>query len=129
MVTIQYFDGNKHIPVEVSENFAKAFQLMEKEDALTERKETRRHESLDELISKGYEFVQEEPEENEWMQEMLKKLPEALKQLTDEQLWLIEQVFYFNRNQTDIGNELGISQQAIQRRLERVLKKLKKFLG
>lgn len=129
MVTIQYFDGNKHIPVEVSENFAKAFQQMEKEDALTERKETRRHESLDELISKGYEFVQEEPEENEWMQEMLKKLPEALKQLTDEQLWLIEQVFYFNRNQTDIGNELGISQQAIQRRLERILKKLKKFLG
>ena len=129
MVTIQYFDGNKHIPVEVSEDFAKAFQQMEKEDALTERKETRRHESLDELISKGYEFVQEEPEENEWMQEMLKKLPEALKQLTDEQLWLIEQVFYFNRNQTDIGNELGISQQAIQRRLERILKKLKKFLG
>lgn len=129
MVTIQYFDGNKHIHVEVSEDFAKAFQQMEKEDALTERKETRRHESLDELISKGYEFVQEEPEENEWMQEMLKKLPEALKQLTDEQLWLIEQVFYFNRNQTDIGNELGISQQAIQRRLERILKKLKKFLG
>ena len=120
MVTIQCFDGNKHIHVEVSEDFAKAFQQMEKEDALTERKETRRHESLDELISKGYEFVQEEPEENEWMQEMLKKLPEALKQLTDEQLWLIEQVFYFNRNQTDIGNELGISQQAIQRRLERI---------
>ena len=64
MVTIQYFDGNKHISVEVSEDFAKAFQQMEKEDALTERKETRRHESLDELISKGYEFVQEEPEEN-----------------------------------------------------------------
>ena len=128
MVTIQYFDGNKHISVEVSEDFAKALQQMEKEDALTERKETRRHESLDELISKGYEFVQEEPEENEWMQEMLKKLPEALKQLTDEQLWLIEQVFYFNRSQLEISKELGVSHQAITRRLERILKKLKKFL-
>lgn len=128
MVTIRYFDGNKHIHVEVSEDFAKAFQQMEKEDALTERKETRRHESLDELISKGYEFVQEEPEENEWMQEMLKKLPEALKQLTDEQLWLIEQVFYFNRSQLEISKELGVSHQAITRRLERILKKLKKFL-
>lgn len=128
MVTIQYFDGNKHISVEVNEDFAKAFQQMEKEDALTERKETRRHESLDELISKGYEFIQEEPEENEWMQEMLKKLPGALKQLTYEQLWLIEQVFYLGRSKTDISKELVISNGAISHRLERIFEKLKKVL-
>ena len=47
MARIKYFDGTKYIEIEVSEEFAAEYAELEHKEKLTERKETRRHQSLD----------------------------------------------------------------------------------
>ena len=52
----------------------------------------------------------------------------ALAVLTDDQKWLVEQVFYCGRKQSEIAVELGVCKQALNNRITRVIKKIKKFL-
>lgn len=47
MAHIKYFDGIKYIEIEVTEEFAAKYAELEHKEKLTERKETRRHQSLD----------------------------------------------------------------------------------
>ena len=47
MARIRYFDGAKHVEIEVTEEFAADYAAMENRDKLIERKEKRRHQSLD----------------------------------------------------------------------------------
>ena len=43
MARIRYFDGTKHVEIEVTEEFAAEYAAMEHRNKLIERKETRRH--------------------------------------------------------------------------------------
>lgn len=127
MVTIQYFDGNKNIPVEVSEKVAKALQELDSEEQRIKRKESRRQiASLEQLLDEGFDF--EESSNDRLTDEQITKVRDALEHLTTDQQWLVEQVFYLGRSKTDISKELGISNGAITHRLERIFAKLKKVL-
>lgn len=127
MVTIQYFDGNKNIPVEVSEEIAKALQELDLEEQRIKRKESRRQiASLEQLLDEGFDF--EESSNDRLTDEQITKIRDALEHLTTDQQWLVEQVFYLGRSKTDISKELGISNGAITHRLERIFAKLKKVL-
>ena len=127
MVTIQYFDGNKHIPVEVSEEIAKALQELDSEEQRIKRKESRRQiASLEQLLDEGFDF--EESSNDRLTDEQITKIRDALEHLTTDQQWLVEQVFYLGRSKTDISKELGISNGALTQRLERIFAKLKKVL-
>lgn len=127
MVTIQYFDGNKNIPVEVSEKVAKALQELDSEEQRIKRKESRRQiASLEQLLDEGFDF--EDSSNDRLTDEQITKVRDALEHLTTDQQWLVEQVFYLGRSKTDISKELGISNGAITHRLERIFAKLKKVL-
>ena len=127
MVTIQYFDGNKNIQVEVSEKVAKALQELDSEEQRIKRKESRRQiASLEQLLDEGFDF--EESSNDRLTDEQITKVRDALEHLTTDQQWLVEQVFYLGRLKTDISKELGISNGAITHRLERIFAKLKKVL-
>ena len=127
MVTIQYFDGDKNIPVEVSEKVAKALQELDSEEQRIKRKESRRQiVSLEQLLDEGFDF--EESSNDRLTDEQITKVRDALEHLTTDQQWLVEQVFYLGRSKTDISKELGISNGAITHRLERIFAKLKKVL-
>lgn len=127
MVTIQYFDGNKNIPVEVSEKIAKSLQELDSEEQRIKRKESRRQiASLEQLLDEGFDF--EESSNDRLTDEQITKVRDALEHLTTDQQWLVEQVFYLGRSKTDISKELGISNGAITHRLERIFAKLKKAL-
>lgn len=127
MVTIQYFDGDKNIPVEVSEKVAKALQELDSEEQRIKRKESRRQiASLEQLLDEGFDF--EESSNDRLTDEQITKVRDALEHLTTDQQWLVEQVFYLGRSKTDISKELGISNGAITHRLERIFAKLKKVL-
>jgi len=127
MVTIHYFDGNKTIPVEVSEEIAKALQELDSEEQRIKRKESRRQiASLEQLLDEGFDF--EESSNDRLTDEQITKVWDALEHLTTDQQWLVEQVFYLGRSKTDISKELGISNGAITHRLERIFAKLKKVL-
>lgn len=127
MVTIQYFDGDKNIPVEVSEKVAKALQELDSEEQRIKRKESRRQiVSLEQLLDEGFDF--EESSNDRLTDKQITKVRDALEHLTTDQQWLVEQVFYLGRSKTDISKELGISNGAITHRLERIFAKLKKVL-
>ena len=110
MVRIRYFDGAKHVEIEVTEEFAAEYAAMEHRDKLIERKETRRHQSLDKSLEHGWDIpdpsvdVALQAERNE--EKAL--LSSALKKLTDKQravlLLYIEEGLSFR----EIGEKLGI---------------------
>lgn len=55
-ISYQFADGHTEI-IEVSEEIAAAFEELQKYEKKVERKETRRHISLDMLKEKGFEFA------------------------------------------------------------------------
>jgi len=85
-ITYRFVDGTRE-EIEVTEEFAAEFAEMEHKDALIERKETRRHQSLDKSLEHGFDIpdpqanVSEEIERRELSEEIRK----ALHKLTDKQ--------------------------------------------
>ncbi len=104
--------------------------LAEHELDLLERRETRRHQSLDLSLENGHEFVSEEPTPDEKCieEETYKALYKAISALSEDQQWLVKEVYFKGRPQVEIAKELGILKTSLNDRLTRALKKLKKFL-
>lgn len=53
------------------------------------------------------------------------ELLELLRELTENQRWLIQKVFYEGVSQTDVAAELGITKQAVQNRLNKIYARLR----
>ena len=53
------------------------------------------------------------------------ELLELMGELTDNQRWLIQKVFYEAVSQTDVAAELGITKQAVQNRLNKIYARLR----
>lgn len=52
---------------------------------------------------------------------------DALKKLNRKDRWLLEQIYVEHRSTIDVSIELGVSQPAVYKRVNRLLKKIKKF--
>ena len=52
-------------------------------------------------------------------------LDQALEKLSDEERYLITQLFYFGRTERSLAEELGVSQYTVNRNKHKILKKLK----
>lgn len=59
---------------------------------------------------------------------MRQQLHEAIRDLQEEERYLIIQIFYADRSERDLAAELGISQKAVNKRRHKILEKLKKIL-
>lgn len=129
MATIQYFDGNEFHRLEVSDEFAELYNALENESKNILRRARSNQVSLEALMDAGMDFEANVLEENAWKESMLEKLPKSLCQLTQDQQWLVKQIFYLGRTKSAVANELGVSNSAISQRLDRIFKKMKKFLG
>ena len=105
--------------------------VSEHEIYLSELKETRRHQSLELSLENGHEFISEEPTPDEKCieEETYKALHKAISTLSEDQQWLVNEFYFKGRSNMDIAKELGVDKSAISHRLERILKKLKKFLN
>ena len=55
MATIKYTINGKDIDVEVTQEFARAFEQLKEEEKNNERRETRRHLSLEALTEEGFQ--------------------------------------------------------------------------
>lgn len=56
VIKYRFWDGH-YEEIEASEEFAEAYAEMERQERLTERKETRRHQSLDKSLEHGFDFA------------------------------------------------------------------------
>ena len=130
MARIRYFDGTKYVEIEVTEEFASEYAAMEHRDKLIERKETRRHQSLDKSLEHGWDIP--DPSADVALQaernEEKARLSSALQKLTDKQravlLLYIDEGLSFR----EIGEELGIHKDTVKEHYHAAIKKLKKFL-
>ncbi len=130
MARILYFDGIKYVEIEVTEEFAAEYAAMEHRDKLIERKETRRHQSLDKSLEHGWDIpdmsadvaLQAERDEDKAL------LYSALQRLTDKQravlLLYIEEGLSFR----EIGEKLGIHKDTVKEHYHAAIKNLRKIL-
>lgn len=91
---------------------------------------TKRHQSLEKSLEGGFDVIDESTDiETEVFRTMdSDKLYQAMQQLEPQQKWLIVQIFYKGRTRVDVAKELGINESKVRSRLERIYKKIKKFL-
>ncbi len=88
----------------------------------------KREQSLDKLTELGKDFSDSVYDFQEGT--ILKiMLDQALEKLSDEERYLITQLFYLGRTERDLANELGISQYTVNRNKHKILKKLKDEMG
>jgi len=90
-----------------------------------------REDSYDRLLELDRQFAdtkEPQPEEVVCKAEMLQALEKALHTLTDEELALIQEIFYLERSEREIGRTAGIPATTIHSRKNAILKKLRKKL-
>jgi sigma-70, region 4 len=111
-------------------NILHEYILEEYKSRLIERKETRRHQSLNKSLEHGFDVIDKnlDLEDIVFQKIEAERLHKALTELTSEQRQLIEKIYFKEEKQTDIARELGIDKTSLRDRLKVIYKKLKKFL-
>ena len=90
----------------------------------TTREIPAREDSLDRLTALGFDFTDSTADFDEAV--LIKiMLDQALEKLSDEERYLIIQLFYFGRTERSLAEELGVSQYTVNRNKHKILKKLK----
>ncbi len=86
-----------------------------------------REDSLDRLTALGFDFADQTTDFRESVIDKI-MLDQALEKLSDEERYLITQLFYFGRTERDLAGELKISQRTLHDKKHRILCKLHDFL-
>lgn len=130
MAIIKIFDGTAYEEIEVSDELAVAYAETELSERLNERKETRRHQSLDKSMEHGFDVA--DPSENTFekveLAERNRQLYQAISHLSPEQQKLLYEVYFKYIPQVEIARREGVTKFAINKRLTRILARLKKCL-
>ena len=123
------------VEIEVTETFAMQYAQMESKDKNVERKETRRHQSLELSMEAGFDFEDKNainPEEEMLKKEQGKRYRKILKytykQLTPEQKILFKRVILGKEKQCDVAEEMGIAKQSMSDRIIRIKSRFEKNL-
>lgn len=130
MARIRYFDGTKYVEIEVTEEFAAEYAAIEHRDKLIERKETRRHQSLDKSLEHGWDVA--DPSADVALQaernEDKERLYAALQGLTDKQRAVLLLYIEEGKSFREIGEELGIHKDTVKEHYHAAIKNLRKIL-
>ena len=117
--------------VEVSEELGAVLMELDREEYNRNHTETRRHESYsncndkrDNLVDKSIDVEAETITNFDY-----KQLHKAIDQLLPQQQDLVKKVFVDGLSHTEIAKREGVARQAIEDRLNRILKKMKKLLN
>lgn len=125
-----YKTRTRDVDIDVDEKWIEILKEMDKEEELNERKETRRHESLD-LSMDEHEWLDnhEEPvEEIICRLETAEALDEAIATLTAKQRDAFMAVQFYGLSIGEVAKVKGISKQAVAKSLAQAKRKLKNFL-
>lgn len=129
-ITYRFADGTRE-EVEVTEEFAAEYAEMEHKDALIERKETRRHQSLDKSLEHGFDIpdpqanISEEIERRELSEEIRK----ALHKLTEKQRTVVLLRISDGMSFREIGERMSLGTYTVRDYFYNAVKKLQKFLS
>lgn len=127
---IRYEFANGEISeVEVSEELGRTLAEMTHRAALRDRAETRRHVSLDKLLSLGAQIGDGQPSVEELTEQALDMaaLRRAMDQLEPQQKELLRMVYEEGRSCASIARDEGVNPRTVRERLYRAQEKLKKI--
>lgn len=118
------------VEIEVPETFGKVMIEVDKDIQNSDRRETRRHYSVDSLEEQGRQFhdVDSNVEEAVMRREEQELLHNALQMLLPQQRALVQKVFFQGRTMVDIAREEGVNVQAIQNRINKIKARLRKII-
>ena len=130
MARIRYFDGTKYVEIEVTEEFAAEYAAMEHRDKLVERKETRRHQSLDKSLEHGWDIADPSADVDAQAERNADKimLKTALSKLMDKQRAVLFLHIENGQSFRAIAAELGLNKDTVREHYLAAIKNLKKFL-
>lgn len=145
MPTIHYkfADGNTE-EIEVTNEVAAAFEQLEKYEKKVERKETRRHVSLNVLLENGFDFPiengdildtlnKQEQEKSEWKKEQFRrhnvdgKKAEIFSLLTYRQADAYFRHKYLHIKKTEIAKYLGVTEGAVRKLIKKAESYLREY--
>lgn len=130
VIRYRFWDGHSE-EIEASEEFAVAYVEMERQERLTERKETRRHQSLDKSLDHGFDIA--DPHENVAerieRKELSEEIRKALHILTEKQRTVFLLYVEDGLNYRQIGERLGLGTYTVRDYFYNAVKKLQKFLS
>ena len=135
MKTIQYTLANgKCATYEVDEKIALAYEQIEietrREEERARWRRRKKLNSLEEMSESGVQFalLEPNPEELAIHRDEYNRLYNAISHLPENQQELVLNVYFNGQSLAEIAKEEGVSYQAIQNRMTKILKKLKTFL-
>ena len=128
-IKYQFCDG-KNVEIEVSEDFAIKFAEMDYYDGLVERKETRRHQSLEKSLEHGWDIADKRVniEREAASNELFEKSNKAMTRLTEKQRTVVVLHAIHNMSFCKIGGELGLHKNTVYEHYLSAIKKMKKLL-
>lgn len=127
-IEYKFVDGTM-TEIEVDGSLGEFMLELKKEGDRVERKETRRHMSLDSMDFEGELFASaEDTEETAIFREDMGQLTRALDMLSPEQRELVLKVYFKGMRIVDIARKEGVGDIAVRDRIRRIHKKMKKYL-
>lgn len=145
MTLIHYKFADGHMEeIEVTEEVAATFELLEKYEKKVERKETRRHVSLNLLLENGFVFPTEstdildtlykqEQEKSEWQEEQFRrqvledKKKEIFSLLTYRQANAYFRHKYLHIKKTEIAKYMGVTEGAVRKLIKKAETYLREY--
>ena len=125
LAVVRIFDGVKYVDVEVTDEFKLAYDEMNRQEKLSNRRYYSHNVSLETLLDKGYDFeLIKEAFETEG-QDFIEY---AFSILSDFDKKIMVAYFVDDRTERDIALEIGCSRVYINKVITKNLKKIKKFL-
>jgi len=128
-IIYKFSDGTKKT-IQVEDEVYEEYEHLEVENKRTDRKETRRHISLNYLNEQGIDFESAEsnPEEIIFTKELRNQVQKAIKTLNSKQRELVKNVYFEGKTLSEIAKEKGISKSAITQQMQVIYKHLKTIL-
>ncbi len=127
-ITYKFVTG-EIVEVEVPEEVGEVSIEIDREIRNSDRRETRRHNTLSVMEEKGFQFEDEtNVEEQVDVNIRDEKLNQAIEKLLPKQKELVQKVFYEDTPIVEIAREEGVSEAAIRNRLKKIYTKLEKML-
>ncbi len=130
-ISVWVEDATAKILEKQDKDFIHDYIVDEYKASLSERRETRRHQSLNKSMDNGFDVADDRVDiETELIENEEKAmLHKAISKLEPQQQWLIVEIFYKGRKQVDIARELGVGESAIRSRLSKIFAQIKKLLN
>ena len=127
-IKYEFADGD--VEVDVPNEWASILVELDRLERNNDKKERRRHYSLDACVYEGIVYASEDKNLTAIFETDSKfgRLTEARKYLSDKQKSLIKAVYFDGMSVSDYAKHMGISQSAVSQQLKTIYKKLKKLL-